>query len=765
MAFDRFLIAPMQTGLETDLRSWQIPEDAFQQLENMYVFRGRVRKRFGSSYTGFGWDSELTQPLYSRLSINIGNTDGSGHLTVTVPGSIWRIGQLFSVGDTILTVHQATGATYSTNPAASIATYDTTNGHLVLASTDLTTPVFFYPAEPVMGIDNYEVGPVNNQPTYAFDTQFVYRYAGGQWLRSDAAIWHGTNYQFYWVANWRGITPNVVVMFVTNFNATVPTPAATDDPIWYTIDGVNWVAAIGADAFYFLPTGQAAHAGPYVKTAKLIIPFKGRLLLLNTIENNNPAHDGTGGTNSRYVNRCRYSHNGSPFSQNAWYEQNTMDTSGTPGLLSVANGAGYIDAPTQDIIVSCEFIKDRLIVFFQRSTWELAYTGNQILPFVWQKINTELGVESTFSVVPFDKVIMGISNTGVHACTGANVERIDNKIPDTVFSIQQSNFGAKRVFGIRDYFVEMVYWTYPIQSQNPFSQFPSKVLVYNYKNSSWGINDDCITAFGYLEQSSDTTWETANQTWQQMNATWSSGVLAAEFRQVLAGNQQGFVFIVRPDISFNEAVMQVTDFAVDGAGFDVYIRFHNLNGGDYINFKNMQGLTGINGVTFQVTVLSPHIVYIVPQPGAPITGVYTGGGVVSRVSEINLLSKRWNPYISKGRNVYVAKIDFGVERTADGEALVDYYASSNFLSMVNQGSASGSIMGTSVLETFPYPDVPFELVQDLVWHPIYFQTQGEFIQIQIYLNDLQLRTPAIANSEFTIEGMVLHTQATSTRLQ
>ena len=49
-----------------------------------------------------------------------------------------------------------------------------------------------------------------------------------------------------------------------------------------------------------------------------------------------------------------------------------------------------IDAATQEAIVSAEFLKDRLIVYFERSTWELVYTGNQIYPFTWQKINTEL---------------------------------------------------------------------------------------------------------------------------------------------------------------------------------------------------------------------------------------------------------------------------------------------------------------------------------------------------------------------------------------
>src|SRR5215475_8018909 len=111
MAFDRFLIAPINTGLETDLKPWLIPDDAFAQLENAYVFRGRVRKRFGSQYTGSGWSSPFTQPLFSRLRVNIGTTNGSGNLSITLTtttgGTTWEIGQQFSVGTQVFTVYQA----------------------------------------------------------------------------------------------------------------------------------------------------------------------------------------------------------------------------------------------------------------------------------------------------------------------------------------------------------------------------------------------------------------------------------------------------------------------------------------------------------------------------------------------------------------------------------------------------------------------------------------------------------------------------------
>ena len=64
MAFDRFFIGPLQTGLQKNLRPFLIADDAFELLQNAYVFRGRVRKRFGETLMGTGFDSPITEPLF-----------------------------------------------------------------------------------------------------------------------------------------------------------------------------------------------------------------------------------------------------------------------------------------------------------------------------------------------------------------------------------------------------------------------------------------------------------------------------------------------------------------------------------------------------------------------------------------------------------------------------------------------------------------------------------------------------------------------------
>lgn len=800
MAFDRFLIAPINTGLQLDLKPWLIPDDAFQQMQNAYVFRGRVRKRFGSKYMGAGGNTATAQFL-SRLRINVGVLTGGSTLTGTAPGVIFQYGQAFSVGATLYTVVQS-GAMFST-VVGDTGSFNTTTGVFSISSPSNSpgTIVYFYPSTPVMGLTNYSINAINDQPSYAFDTQFVYVWTGATgWQLSGtynsatrvltSAIWHDpskTRLNYVWSENWEGATANVDELFVTNFQVTNPNGASviTDDPLW-EFNGTIWAPFRP----YFLPKGGAVSAGPFVQTCRIIIVFHNRLILLNTIEDDNSGGGNTG-VNSWYVNRARYSFRGSPLAVNAWYEPNQVDAAGNVGA-----GAGFIDAATDEQIVSAEFIKDRLIVYFERSTWELAYTGNELQPFVWQKINTELGSESTFGTVPFDKTVLTIGNTGVHACSGANVERIDIKIPDEIFKIQDKNSEPSRIQGIRDYETEMVYWTITPSDEDPHLTFCNKLLVYNYRNNTWSVNDDAITAFGFFEQQTDETWATSTYSWEDNDNDWTDGITEAQFREIIAGNQQGYVFICNQGIAENASVMQLTNIAgFPGPGLmNLGIIDHTLSpatpnvSGDYIYIENAVGTMGplINGKIFEVVQLGvapldPSQVITIQVPGANAGLSYLGGGVVKRVSNIGIKTKQWNPYVEQGRDFFLSKIDFAVQRVGlfdptymGPQITVDYYPNSSAVSMLGTGSSNAvtpfaPIMGTGILELTPYDPAFYPLesagTQQKLWHSLYFQTKGNCIELNISFSSNQITVPAIAFAPFELEAMVLHTQPTSTRLQ
>jgi len=753
MAQDRFLIAPIKEGLRTDLESWMLPEDAFAKLENAYMHEGLIRKRVGSTYTGDGWTTAVTQPLFSRLRIalpggaGIGRTKpagaGAGDATGTVPGAVFEIGQMFSIGTEIFTVYQ-NGVMFTTGATPTHTYYLTgTPGVYNFVGATADTQIYFYPAQPVMGLTNFETNILNDNPAVAFDTQFVYQYDGSSWIMVGPTVgseFKGQNYDFFQATNWRGIRSDVGLMFVTNFNAAIPA-AATDDPMWYYAGSglAGWTA--------FQPVFIVG--ANFVRSARIILPFKDRLILLNTVEN-----DGSGGlgVNTAHVNRCRFSHNGSPVAASAYYEPNQVGST----------GGGWIDAATKEQIIGAEFIKDRLIVYFEKSTWELAYTGNAVQPFLWQKINTELGSESTFSSVPFDKAVLTVGTTGIHACSGANVVRIDQTIPKQIFKIRNDNEGPLRVAGIRDYFLETVYWAFPSANSDNFAKtYPGKILVYDYKFKTWAINDDSITAFGYYEQQTGRTWASTDLTWAEADFAWGSGTIQPQFRQIIAGNQQGFVFKVESTIASNESVLQITNMST-GAGYlaTIDVIEHNLATDDYIKISNCQGVTGVNGNIYKVTSLALGQIQILTTRLSPFAGTYTGGGTIARVSQIDILTKRYNPYIKTGKNVSIDSVDFAVQKTDEGKITVDYHPSSSNVSMVQDGIVSGAIMGTNVLETSAYALVPLEASQDLLWHRVYFGAEGDSIQLRLYLNEAQMTDPEISESRFTLEGFILNMSTT-----
>ncbi len=830
---DRFMIAPINSGVQTDVRPWLIPDDAFQTLTNAYVFRGRVRKRFGSRLMD-GSAADNVAQLHSRLRFSIGSTNGSGVLAPTVvPGNTFAVGQLFSVGTAILTVTDLGTPANLLSTTGATGTYNTTTGSVTIAGATVSTLVYFYPATPVVGFVEYETGLINDEPTYAFDTQFAYEYNATEWIRiagenvnsPGSSVWTGADYQFMWGSTWRGINNYESYLFVSNFKAA--------DKMRY-FDGTNWN--------YLAPVVNNTNR---LLTARLVVPFKNRLVVLNTVERNENAGasvatsngttgnfttpaiggyayaygqtficgntvytitnsspfvvvssinsaagapvatatfnnttgvltvtgngtnlnlpvyylNGTTGTQQTYVNRCRFSQNGSPVAGNGWIET-------IPGL------GGYIDAPTKEQIVTCEFLKDRLIVYFESSTWELVYTGNQILPFIWQQINTELGCESTFSVVPFDKVALGVGNVGIHACNGSNVERIDQKIPDEVFQISNDNEGVFRVYGIRDYYVEMVYWTFP--SEYVDSMFPNRVLVYNYKNGSWAFNYDSITAFGYFQEQENETWASSSQTWQDSEETWNSGVLQKKFRNVIAGNQQGFTFIISPDLASNAAALSIAniDLTVTDGYMTITSINHNLEAvpdidtpiqGDYVLLNNIVGITNANGIIYPVVNVIDANTFTVFNTNA--TGTYLGGGTIQRVSNVNIVTKQYNFYVDQGRNAMINKVDFLVDKTVSGQITVDYQVSSSNDLLLQDFPATGALLGTGVLETSPYQSITLEATQDRLWHPVYLWAEGECIQLNMYMNDNQMRNIDISGSGFVLNAMTFYAQPTSSRLQ
>ncbi len=730
----KFLIAPLKSGQQNNVKPWLIANDAYESLRNAYTWRGRVKKRVGARVMDQSQPIPLQQQ-FTRLRIRIDTTDDAGDSVsvLPVPGTVFAIGQMFSIGPDYFTVESlgTPSLLLATNPASD-GTFNTTTGTFAFIGATPLTAIYFYPATPVMALQLYNRINTNNEITIAFDTQFSYEYTiGTGWNRSGLltqGLWSGTDSQFHWTTNYRGITSADYIMFVVNNN--IP------DGIQY-FDGANW---------FVLPPPVLRADGTVLTTSLITLQFKDRLLFLNTTET-------FGVVNSTFTARVRYSNIGSPFLVDSFRED-------------IVGKGGYIEAPTKEAIISAEFLKDRLIVLFENSTWELVYTNNQVLPFVFQKINTELGVESTHSVIPFDKVTMGMGSTGLHACSGINVQRIDDLIPSTVFDISNINHGPERVYGVRDYEEELCYWTYPSTNQNYFENnvFPNRVLVYDYTNSTWAFNDDSITAFGYFYLQDDLlVWQNITSTWREMTDQWNDVSTDQLFRSVIAGNQEGWTFIVEADLERNCMSLQITYIVPNANNVTLTIINHNIPPNSFIFLANIQDspgdtLTALNDTIQQVTYVDVNTI-TVQVPG--LVGLYTGGGTVERVSQVQILTKQYNLFPDQAMATFFPYIDFLVDRTARGAITVDYYVETSTQSMITDGTNSGAILGTNILETSPYALKPLEQIQQEFWHRVNFGTYGDFVQLNIYFSDIQMVDQNIVFSEFTLNAFVIYARAES----
>ncbi len=69
--------------------------------------------------------------------------------------------------------------------------------------------------------------------------------------------------------------------------------------------------------------------------------------------------------------------------------------------------------------------------------------------------------------------------------------------------------------------------------------------------------------------------------------------------------------------------------------------------------------------------------------------------------------------------------------------------SSSSRDLRQDGIDTRAILGTSVLETSPYPTVTMENSQSRLWHSLYPQAEGECIQLRFYLSDEQMKDTEI----------------------
>lgn len=756
--YETILIGGNQVGLERDIEPWLLPDGAYPLLENAYIFRQRVKRKRGFQFFGrfrrVYTEQDLNQPTTAGLTTTITDllADTNIGVRATEPNGEIQPGSV--------TISVADGGPSTWNDAAQDGTLTATGGNAAAGTINyitgqivlnfvapdaggntITVSFAYFPTLPVMGIRTKENSLlVNKEETIGFDTKYAYTISGTQWIElssSTPTVWQGDDSQFFWTSNYFlfGNSPNEgVYFFATNFNYNAGTPA-NSDPIRY-YNNTTWTA---------LTPQLDAGGTSFLLQCKIIIPFKGRLLAFNTVEG---TQANFGGTNTRFPQRLRFSQIGDPTAANAWQSD-------------VAGRGSFIDAPTAEAIVSVVALKDNLIVYFERSSWVIDYTGDPTLPFLFRRINSELGAEGTFSTWSFDEYAIGVGDIGFHICNGYNTSRIDNPIPDEIFKFQNSNNGPERIYAVRDWWNELVYFTYPQEdiydSGNDDQKFPNRVMIYNYRNNSWAKFTDSFTCYGYYQRSASVTWATATWSWAEATWSWQGDIEKAFAPIVMSGNQQGFT-LIQQDRTTNERTLAIQ--AVSGS--TVTSVDHNLRTGDYIIIENSIGitLTPVQDV-YQVQSVTDADNFII---NGTFAGTYLGNGVITVLQNFRVGSKRFNPYLSVQQTVRVSHIYFFLDRTDDGEfeaqMLIDENTSIPMppfspFDPARRANLPANRQNDIVL-TRPENNMTFEPTQEKIWHPKKYSVDAQFIQLSMTLTDAQMQDLDIYRADWILHAILIN---------
>lgn len=805
-------VVPILTGLEKDKEPFLLENDAFPVLEDVYLYQGKIIKKRGTEHLGRLVQTITDGSLGSTVSspetldtftllpaigtlgiqtgtveVNIASTpavtytdDGDGVLGTTTSFDITAItkatsavvtatGHTLALADTVYiygvegmdsinggsyTITNVVGDDITINVDStlfddyvsggqigiSIGSIDYLTGSITLvysggAGDAITITATSFSGRPVMGLFTKELETVNVENVIAFDTVKANLWNKGTKRFEDISVdtagaevlWSGTDAQFFWAESYYTDNTGNNLTWVTNNKQYSVSAGGLDQ------DGISIYNSTGWSVQNPLLTSAVA-ANRYLNGCKILIAYKNRMLALNTLESSAVS----GVTATRHNNRVRWSQNGVPYTDTlggadatSWYDD------------QVGKG-GYIDAPTAEAIVSASFYKDVLIVFFERSTWQLTYTGEPSLPFVWNRINSNYGCESAHSIINFDKGIMAVGDKAIIASDSYNVERIDEKIPLEVFKFHNQNDGPARVYGIRDFFFRFAYWAFPNLTPGD-GKFPNRVLVFNYDDGSYSIFNDSYTCFGYYQASEDITWEQATFSWESSTRRWNSSVSQSDFPQIIAGNQVGFVNMINKtttqDISLYVTNISQAEEAV------VTAPNHNLVAGQYVSLSDVQGMTEINDIIGKIVSITDANTIVVDIDSSTFTA-YTISGYLSVKSNLEVITKRYNPFFTNGNNVRIKSVDLLVNKTVAGQFTIEVY-----IDTARTEPVETIIVDTS--QTYG-PTIGMEKM----WQRLYLNTDGQFVQFKIKKSDEQMKDVSNEAAEIIINAMNIWVQQT-----
>lgn len=498
----------------------------------------------------------------------------------------------------------------------------------------------------------------------------------------------------------------------------------------------------------------------YLVGALAIVPYKDRLIFFS------PWIQTSTGSAIQLKDTAIWSWNGTPYYSSLTPVNETSDPKAY--YVDQTGLGGYLSAGVAQPITTVTNNEDVLLVGFGGSgrKTRFVYTGNDLNPFLFFNINSELPSDSTFSAVVLDKGAIDIGAYGIAMTDQQSSQRIDLDIPDSVFQIASLNNGVQRVNAIRDFYKEWIYFSYPVNSS--LWKFPTQTFLFNYRDNTWGIQYENFTSHGTYRAQNKKTWLTTGfSSWNTWREPWNSGSSSALFPNIVAGNPQGYVVIKGQGTG--EAVSGTIQALTTNFGeTQITSVDHCVRVGDYLFISGCLGTTSINGVIGCVRSVIDANNFVIDLPFP--SGTYLGLGKFSRLSQPLLQTKQFNPYWDQGRQSRLSVQKYLMDYTANSQVTVNIYLSQDSDDVWNSPTLNvppNSLIYSQLMYTCPEStnigltpantnlQMPTANGQYQIWHRFNTSLIGDSFQIGITLSDEQMRNLTYATSEITLHGMHL----------
>ena len=219
---EKLIVGPINQGLKTNREPFVIDNDSFPVLTNAYQWRGRVKRKRGTSKLG---------RLLRSINSSTIQTDGAGNfngnlLTGLETNSTLAITRI-TIGADLFT-DTTTPSGVLTGSTGGTGTINYATGALTIVGAPAATNIQFnyYPGLPVMGLEDLDLTDSQFSLILSFDTQYPYNlspifpnplydvsyfknvttgtYNGyTQKTTTTPVTWNGQDYQQFWTVNYQ----------------------------------------------------------------------------------------------------------------------------------------------------------------------------------------------------------------------------------------------------------------------------------------------------------------------------------------------------------------------------------------------------------------------------------------------------------------------------------------------------------------------------------------------------------------------------------